>query len=98
VRVAEPGHDGADLGVVGPGGLEAPADAAVGDAVVAPADPVADLVEQRQRLRRRRVRVGGDLDLEPGADLAVGGAVACLVLRLLAMRRGWRLPVAGRDR
>jgi uncharacterized membrane protein YeiH len=34
----------------------------------------------------------------PAGPTAVGGAVACLVLRLLAMRRGWRLPVAGRDR
>ena len=34
----------------------------------------------------------------PAGPTAVGGAVACLLLRLLAMRRGWRLPVAGRDR
>jgi uncharacterized membrane protein YeiH len=32
----------------------------------------------------------------PAGPSAVAGALACFVLRLLAMRRGWRLPVAGR--
>lgn len=31
----------------------------------------------------------------PPAPTAVGGALACIVLRLLAIRRGWQLPVAG---
>ncbi|WP_298580061.1 trimeric intracellular cation channel family protein [uncultured Luteimonas sp.] len=30
----------------------------------------------------------------PAAPVAVAGAVACFVLRWLAIRRGWRLPVA----
>lgn len=31
----------------------------------------------------------------PAAPMAVAGAVLCFALRLLAIRRGWRLPVAG---
>jgi uncharacterized membrane protein YeiH len=30
----------------------------------------------------------------PAAPVAVAGATACFALRLWAMRRGWRLPVA----
>ncbi|HEY4583966.1 MAG TPA: trimeric intracellular cation channel family protein [Lysobacter sp.] len=30
----------------------------------------------------------------PAAPTAVAGAVACIVLRFLALRRGWQLPVA----
>ena len=33
----------------------------------------------------------------PAAPVAVAGAVLCFALRLLAIRRGWRLPVAGGD-
>jgi uncharacterized membrane protein YeiH len=31
----------------------------------------------------------------PGAPVAVTGAILCFALRWLAIRRGWRLPVAG---
>lgn len=40
------------------------------------------------------VVVGGQLLQLPTAPLAIGGAVLCLGLRLLAIRRGWNLPVA----
>ena len=33
----------------------------------------------------------------PAAPVAVAGAVLCFALRWLAIRRGWRLPVAGGD-
>jgi uncharacterized membrane protein YeiH len=38
----------------------------------------------------------GDAAGWPAAPVAMGGALACFVLRLLAIRRGWQLPVAGR--
>lgn len=38
------------------------------------------------------VVVLGDALSLPPAPVAVGGAVACFVLRWLAIRRGWRLP------
>ncbi len=31
----------------------------------------------------------------PSAPMAMAGALACIVLRMLAIRRGWQLPVAG---
>ncbi|NLA68124.1 MAG: trimeric intracellular cation channel family protein [Gammaproteobacteria bacterium] len=40
------------------------------------------------------VVVGHLLDL-PLVPMAVVGGLACFVLRMLALRRGWRLPVAG---
>ena len=40
------------------------------------------------------VVVGGDILGLPAAPTAVGGAVACILLRFMAMRRGWQLPVA----
>jgi uncharacterized membrane protein YeiH len=45
------------------------------------------------------VVVGNALGWAEG-PVVVGGALACFVLRLLAIRRGWQLPVArpGRDR
>lgn len=43
------------------------------------------------------VVIGHALDLPP-APLALVGASACFVLRFLAIRRGWRLPVAQVDR
>lgn len=39
--------------------------------------------------------VGGHLLGLPVVATAVAGGLACLALRLLALRRGWRLPVAG---
>ena len=39
--------------------------------------------------------VAGDLAGLPSAPVAVAGAVACFLLRYVAIRRGWRLPVAG---
>lgn len=39
--------------------------------------------------------VGGHLLDMPLVPTALAGGLACLVLRLLALRRGWRLPVAG---
>ena len=39
--------------------------------------------------------VAGDLAGLPSAPVAVAGAVACFLLRYFAIRRGWRLPVAG---
>lgn len=38
--------------------------------------------------------VGHELDL-PHAPVAVAGATLCFALRWLAVRKGWRLPVAG---
>ena len=40
------------------------------------------------------VVVAGHAWLLPAAPVAVAGAALCLALRLLAIRRGWRLPVA----
>ena len=40
------------------------------------------------------VVVGGQLLQLPTTPLAIGGAVLCLGLRLLAIRRGWKLPIA----
>jgi uncharacterized membrane protein YeiH len=40
------------------------------------------------------VVVAGDALELPPAPVAVGGAAACFVLRWLAIRRGWRLPVS----
>src|SRR6476660_7930376 len=40
------------------------------------------------------VAVGGELLRLPSTPLAVAGAVLCFGLRLLAIRRGWGLPVA----
>lgn len=42
------------------------------------------------------VVVGHALRL-PVAPVAVAGAALCFLLRLLAIRRGWRLPLAGGD-
>jgi uncharacterized membrane protein YeiH len=39
--------------------------------------------------------VAGDLAGLPSAPVAVAGAVACFLLRYVAIRRGGRLPVAG---
>jgi len=39
------------------------------------------------------VVVGHALDL-PSAPIAIVGAALCFALRVLAIRRGWRLPVA----
>ena len=39
--------------------------------------------------------VAGDLAGLPSAPVAVAGAVACFLLRYFAIRRAWRLPVAG---
>ena len=39
--------------------------------------------------------VGGHALGWPPASTAIGGALACFVLRFLAIRRGWHLPVAG---
>ena len=39
--------------------------------------------------------VGGHLLGLPVVATAVAGGLACFALRLLALRRGWRLPVAG---
>lgn len=33
----------------------------------------------------------------PAAPTAMAGALACIALRMLAIRRGWQLPVAGQD-
>ncbi|MBL8201465.1 MAG: trimeric intracellular cation channel family protein [Chromatiales bacterium] len=41
------------------------------------------------------VVVSGDALGLPAAPVAVAGAVLCFTLRWLAIRRGWRLPVAG---
>jgi uncharacterized membrane protein YeiH len=41
------------------------------------------------------VVVGGALLRLPSTPLAVAGAVLCFGLRILAIRRGWELPVAG---
>ena len=38
--------------------------------------------------------MGHELDL-PHAPVAIAGATLCFTLRWLALRRGWRLPVAG---
>lgn len=40
------------------------------------------------------VIVAGDALALPAAPVAVAGAAACFVLRWLAIRRGWRLPVS----
>lgn len=40
------------------------------------------------------VVVSGDILGLPATPTAVGGAVACILLRFMAMRRGWQLPVA----
>jgi uncharacterized membrane protein YeiH len=40
------------------------------------------------------VVVGGQLLLLPSTPLAIVGAVLCFGLRLVAIRRGWGLPVA----
>ena len=40
------------------------------------------------------VVVGGQLLHLPTTPVAIGGAVLCFGLRLLAIRRGWKLPVA----
>lgn len=40
--------------------------------------------------------VGGHALELPPVPVAVAGAVACFALRLFALRRGWRLPVARR--
>jgi uncharacterized membrane protein YeiH len=41
--------------------------------------------------------VAGDALGLPPAPLTLAGAIACFVLRFLAIRRGWRLPVARAD-
>lgn len=41
------------------------------------------------------VVVAGDALGLPGPPMAVAGAALCFALRWLAIRRGWRLPVAG---
>lgn len=41
------------------------------------------------------VVVAGDALELPAAPVAVGGALLCFVLRLLAIRRGWKLPESG---
>jgi uncharacterized membrane protein YeiH len=41
------------------------------------------------------VVVAGDAVALPPGPVAVAGAVVCFLLRLMAIRRGWRLPVAG---
>jgi uncharacterized membrane protein YeiH len=41
------------------------------------------------------VVVAGDALALPAAPVAVGGALLCFVLRLLAIRRGWKLPESG---
>ena len=41
------------------------------------------------------VVVAGHALALPGPPVAVAGAVLCFALRWLAIRRGWRLPVAG---
>jgi uncharacterized membrane protein YeiH len=43
------------------------------------------------------VVIGDALGL-PAAPTAIAGALSCIALRLLAIRRGWQLPVAGPDR
>jgi len=40
------------------------------------------------------VAVGQVLNFPPTA-MAIAGAVLCFAIRLIALRRGWRLPVAG---
>ena len=42
--------------------------------------------------------VAGDSLGWPAAPTAIAGALACIALRLLAIRRGWQLPVAGPGR
>ena len=42
------------------------------------------------------VVVAGGLLRLPAFPVAIAGAVACFGLRLVALRRGWTLPVAGR--
>ncbi|MDQ3871155.1 MAG: trimeric intracellular cation channel family protein [Chloroflexota bacterium] len=42
------------------------------------------------------VVVGGQLLGLPSAPVAIAGAALCFGLRLVALRRGWGLPVAGR--
>jgi uncharacterized membrane protein YeiH len=39
--------------------------------------------------------VAGDAFALPAAPVAVAGAVLCIVVRLLAIRRGWKVPQAG---
>lgn len=39
----------------------------------------------------------GHLSGWPAAPTAMAGALACIALRMLAIRRGWQLPVAGQD-
>lgn len=39
----------------------------------------------------------GHLSGWPAAPTAMAGALACITLRMLAIRRGWQLPVAGQD-
>lgn len=41
------------------------------------------------------VVVAGDALELPAAAVAVGGALLCFVLRLMAIRRGWKLPESG---
>ena len=41
------------------------------------------------------VVVVGDALALPAATVAITGAVLCFLLRWLAIRRGWRLPVSG---
>lgn len=41
------------------------------------------------------VVVIGDALRLPSSPVAVAGAVLCFLVRVLAMRRGWKLPVAG---
>jgi uncharacterized membrane protein YeiH len=43
------------------------------------------------------VVIGGQLLRLPPTPVAIGGAVVCFGLRLLAIRRGWGLPVARRS-
>jgi len=39
----------------------------------------------------------GHLSGWPAAPTVMAGVVSCIALRMLAIRRGWQLPVAGRD-
>ena len=43
------------------------------------------------------VVVTGDALALPAAPMAVGGALLCTAIRLLAIRRGWKVPGAGDD-
>lgn len=44
------------------------------------------------------VVVGGEALQLPAAPVAVSGAILCFGLRLLAIRRGWKLPESGGDK